>query len=161
MPIAINATQETIMLKLRGNFFTWKPGQEKVIRDEELAKFIQTDRSDSGIAVLPDLMSDDEDVTPEELVARKAAAKEEREAALDAALERYVQKHRAVVANNQISLRRDLQQANIQADPGAFASDGELRSMELVLKYQKRAEDAQGAKIEKVKQLTAAIAKGK
>lgn len=160
MPTVINATQEDIQLKLRGNYFSWKPGQRKVIRDETLAQFIQTDRGDYGLAVIPDLMQDDEEVTPEQLEERRAAMKEVEEKACSEALDRYLKRLRSIVANNQISLRRDLEQSNIKADPGAFASDGELKAMELVLKYQKRAEDAEGEKIKRVKELTNAI-KGK
>lgn len=160
MAITINATQETVTLKLRGNFFTWKPAQKKVIRDEELAHFIKTERSDSGIAVIGDLVGENEDVTPEELEERKAANADSERAECDAALERYVQKHRAVVANNQISLRRDLEQKNIKADPAVFASTGELESMKLVAKYQKRSEDAEASKIAEVKKLMEQVNKG-
>lgn len=160
MAVTINATQETITLKLRGNFFSWKPGQKKVIRDEELAHFIMTERSDSGIAVIADLMTDEEDVSPEELEQRRLDNAGAEEAAIEGALDRYVKKHRQVVANNQISLRRDLEQANIKADPAVFASTGELESMKLVAKYQKRAEDAEANKIAEVKRLMEQVNKG-
>lgn len=160
MSVTINATQETITLKIWGNWFTWKPGQKKVIRDEEMAKFIAMERKDSGIAVIPELMRDDEEVTPEELDARRAASVGVEEEECRNALERYVARHREVIANNQISLRRDLQQANIQADPAAYASTGELESMKLVAKYQKRAEDAEAAKIAEVKRLMSQVTKG-
>ena len=161
MAVVINATQETITLRLRGNYFTWNPSQKKVIRDEELAHFIMTERSDSGLAVISELVKDDEDVTPEELEQRKLDGVGLEEAACHQALERYVSKHRDVVANNQISLRRDLEQKNIKADPAAFASTGELESMKLVAKYQKRAEDAEATKIAEVKKLMEQVNKGK
>lgn len=160
MSIVINATQETITLRLRGNFFTWKPGQKKVIRDEDLAHFILTERTDSGLAVIPELVKDDEEVSPEELEERRAGAGEREEAECAAALERYVQKHRRVIENNQISLRRDLEMAGIKADPAAWASTGELESMRLVAKYQKRSEDAEASKIAEVKKLMEQV-KGK
>lgn len=153
MAVVINATQETITLRLRGNYFSWKPGQKKVIRDEELAHFIRTERGDSGLAVISELMRDDEEVSPEELEERRAALITSEQEECAAALERYVQKHRRVIENNQISLRRDLEQRGIKADPAAFASAGEVESMKLVAKYQKRAEDAEATKIAEVKRL--------
>ena len=160
MSITINSTQETITIKVWGNWFTWKPGQKKIIRDEEMAKFISLERKDSGIAVIPELVKDDEDVTPEELEVRRAANVGVEEEECRHALERYVAKHREVIANNQVSLRRDLQQKNIQADPAAYASTGELESMKLVAKYQKRSEDAEAAKISEVRRLMNQVTKG-
>jgi len=141
MSIVINATQEEVKLQLQGNFFTWKPGQERVIRNENLAKFIQTDRRGYGLAVIPDLMADDEEVSPEQLEARKKEHAAIKEAACEEALNSYISRLREVIYNNQVSLRRDLEQANIKSDPGSYASDGELAAMRTVAKYQRRAED--------------------
>ena len=160
MSLVINATQETITLRLRGNYFSWKPNQKKIIRDEELAHFIKTERSDSGLAVISELIKEDEDVTPEELELRKANAVGEEVTEVKAALDRYVMKHRRVIENNQIHLRRDLEQKNIKADPAVFASSGELDSMRLVAKYQRQAEDAEANKIDEVKKLMEQV-KGK
>ncbi len=160
MALVVNATQEKITLVLQGNYFTWEPGKEKVIRNPELVKFIQTNKNDYGLAVLPDLVGEDEDVSPEELAERRAQAKEIREVECEAALDRYIKRLRTVIANNQISLRRDLEQKNIKADPSAYASDGELEAMRLVAKYQKRAEDAQAAKMAEVKKLMEQVNKG-
>ncbi len=160
MPIVVNATQENISIKIAGNWFAWKPGQERVIRDLDIAKFIEIDRKDSGLAVLPDLMADDEEVSPEQLEERKEAQTERKRQLCEEALDRYIAHHRMIIANNQISLRRDLEQANIKADPAAFASKGEVEAMKLVAKYQKRAEDAEQAKIDEVKKLMNSVNKG-
>jgi hypothetical protein len=160
MAIVINATQETITLRLRSHYFTWKPAQKKVIRDEELAHFIRTERGDSGLAVISELVRDDEEISPEELEERRAASAEAEKLECEAALDRYVQKHRRVIENNQISLRRDLEQSGIKADPAVFASTGELESMKLVAKYQKSAEDKEQAKVEEVRRLMSNV-KGK
>jgi hypothetical protein len=157
MPIVINATQEPISIKIAGNYFTWKPGQERVIREASIAKNIEVDKKESGLAVLPDLMTDDEEVSPEEFEARKVAQIELKQQLCEAALDRYVTHLRSIIANNQVSLRRDLEQKNIKADPAAFASKGEIDAMRLVAKYQKRSEDAEQAKIDEVKKIMANV----
>jgi hypothetical protein len=160
MPIVINATQEKVTLLLQGNYFSWNPGQEKVIRNEDLARFIAKERGDSGLAVLPDLQSDDEMLSPEEFETRKASHKEARTRALDEALDRYIKRLREVIYNNQVSLRRDLEQANIKADPGSFASAGEIEAMRLVSKYQRRSEDEDAKRLAETKRLMGEINKG-
>jgi hypothetical protein len=160
MPIVANATQENITVKIAGNYFTFKPGQERVIHNASIARFIEMDLKDSGLVVLPELMTEDEEVTPEELEQRKIDGAERKKQILEEGLDRYVAKHREIIYNNQVSLRRDLEMANIKADPAAFASKGELDAMRLVAKYQKRSEDAEQAKIDEVKKLMGAV-KGK
>jgi hypothetical protein len=88
------------------------------------------------------------------------AGAEQRGQLIEQALERYVARHREIIYNNQVSLRRDLEVANIKADPAVFASKGEIESMRLVAKYQKRTEDAEQAKIDEVKKLMGQV-KGK
>jgi hypothetical protein len=161
MAVVVNATQEKVTLVLQGNYFTWEPGKEKVIRNPELVKFIQTNKNDYGLAILPDLIEDDEDVSPEEFERRKAEHAEQRALECDQALDRYIKRLRNVIYNNQVSLRRDLEQKNIKADPSSYASDGELEAMRLVAKYQKRAEDSEASKIAEVKKLMEQVNKGK
>ena len=158
--IIANATKENISVKVAGNWFNWGPEKQRVIQNDGIAKFIQMELTDSGLYVIPTLVGEEEEVTPEELEARKEAAKEQIELAKQNALDRYIAKHRQVIYNNQVSLRRDLEMASIKADPAAFASEGEINSMRLVAKYQKNAEDAEQAKIDEVKKLMGAV-KGK
>lgn len=155
-----NATKENISVKVAGNWFNWGPEKSRVIQNDGIAKFIQMELTDSGLYIVPTLVGEDEEVTPEELAERKEAAREQIEVAKQTALERYIAKHRAVIYNNQVSLRRDLEMKNIKADPAAFASEGEINSMRLVAKYQKGSEDAEQAKIDEVKKLMGAV-KGK
>lgn len=155
-----NATKENISVKVAGNWFNWGPEKSRVIQNDGIAKFIQMELTDSGLYVVPTLVGEEEEITPEELELRKEAAKETIELAKQNALDRYIAKHRQVIYNNQVSLRRDLEMASIKADPAAFASDGEINSMRLVAKYQKNAEDAEQAKIDEVKKIMGQV-KGK
>lgn len=153
MPIVVNATNEKITLQLQGNWFTWEPNKEKVIRNETLARFIQTERSDSGLAVVSEIVADNEDVSPEEYETRKQRYEEEKKVACEAALGRYIEKLRRIIYNNQVSLRRDLEQANIKASPEAYASSGEMEAMRLVAKYKKAEDDKEAMKADEAKKL--------
>lgn len=142
MARVVNATQEEINICLAGgNWFRFKPGQEKKMNDD-VARFIATERKDSGLAVLPDLPeNEDGDVSEEEMAQRKAEHDAAKEAAIQAALDGYLAFHRSVVYNNQVSLRMDLEQANMKVDPAKLASKGEINSMRILAKYQRAHED--------------------
>lgn len=163
MPRVINATEETISIKLCGNYFTFKPGASKNMKPE-LANFIQMDRRDSGLAVVPDLFGEDVDMaemSDEQVQARKDELKEIEATAKEEALRAYLQKYRQVIANNTIHLRRDLEQANIKAAPESFVSDGELEAMRIVSRYQKKDEDKDQLRADEARKLIEKINKGK
>lgn len=157
MPTVVNATQEEIQIKVVGNYFKFGPGKSKVM-NADIASWIQTNpgAKGCGLAVLPDLYQEGEeidDVSTAEMKARKEAQEETKAQALESALHEYLEKYRRVIYNNQVSLKQDLGKANIQADPAVFASKGELEAMRLVAKYQKSAEDTEQLKIDEVKKL--------
>lgn len=164
MPIVVNATQETITIKIVGNYFTFGPGKSKTL-NKDLALWIQTSEGAKGcgLAVLPDMYQEGEeidDITDEDMKGRRAHLEELKVQACDDALQEYIKKHRQIIYNNQVSLRQDLEKQNIKADPAAFASKGELEAMRLVAKYQKRAEDAEQSKIDEVKRLMRNVKEG-
>ncbi len=141
----MNATKEEQTIKALGNWFTFKPGQVKQVNDD-LGHWITTMKAESGLVSLPDAYEDPEYKNSPE---GKAAIEEARERGVKA----YVDFHRSIVANNQVSLRRDLGQANIQADPAIYATQGELNSMRIVAAYQKAADDAEQKKVDEVREL--------
>lgn len=145
MALVYNATEELQSFKAAGNWFTFKPKQMKQM-DDAIAHFIATERQEFGMVLLPEELSDPEyKASPE--------GKELLEQKTEQGINSFVSALRQVIYNNQVSLRQDLQQANIQADPASFASDGELKAMELVAKYQRAKNDDEQKKIDKVKEL--------
>jgi hypothetical protein len=163
MPTVINVTDETISIQARGHWFNWKPGQEKVIRDEKLASFIEIDRRGYGLAVLPDLTTQAEDdgdieVTEEQMAERKAAREAQKKEACRIALDAYVARLRETIKNAQVSLARDLAHKDYKYDPANDYSDGELQAMRLVAKYDKKGKDAAQERIEEIKKLEKQIA---
>ena len=151
----MNCTNEEQTFKIVGNWFTFKPGQKKQMQDE-IAHLIQTERKEFGMAVLPAQFEDpDYERNPETAEEAKQILAQLK----DTAVNNYLAHHRAVIANNQISLRRDLEQANIKADPAVYASEGERASMAIVAKYMRSQKDAEQSKIEETKRLLKEIEK--
>jgi hypothetical protein len=149
MGIIYNATKEEQTIRALGNWFTFKPKQMKVLADN-LSSWISVQKKEHGLIELSSAFEDPEYKNSEAGKAALAAAEAE-------GVESYLKHHRMIIANNQISLRRDLDQANIKADPAAFASDGEIESMKIVAKYASREEDIAQKRAEEVQRLMKAI----
>lgn len=141
-----NPTQEVVTVKVAGNYFTLKPDTRKRVNDD-IAHFISTDRKESGLVVLPVEFEEE----PELL--KSAEGKVVLDKLKEEAIDHLIRFHRRIIANNQVSLRRDLEQANIKTDPAIEASEGELNSMRIVAKYQRSKQDAEQARAEEVKKL--------
>jgi len=164
MPIVVNATKEEITIKIVGSYFKFAPEKSKTM-GKDIASWIQTNpgAKGCGLAVIPDLYQDGEEideVSSADMNARKAAQEELRTQAIESALQEYLDKHRRLIYNNQVSMRQDLGKANIQADPAVFASKGELDAMRLVARYDSKGQDAEQSKIDEVNKLMGAV-KGK
>lgn len=163
MALVINATEENVTIQVAGNYFNWKPGQEKTIRDERIANFITTDRRGCGLAVLPDVLSAAEDagdveVTAEELAERHAARNATKKEAMALALRDYINHKREIIKNNQVSLARDLARADYKYGPEHEMSDGEFLAMELVAKYDAKGKDQAQEKLDRIEKLKKQIA---
>lgn len=133
MPLIYNTTEETQSTKAAGNWFTLKPGQTKMVNDN-IAHFISQERRETGIVVLPVEFDEPEHRLTDEGKAQMLALKEEGIRSFVAGLE-------SRVRNNQVSLRRDLERANIKVDPAIEASSGEMEAYKLLAKYKKSGED--------------------
>lgn len=144
--LVMNATNESQTTVAFGNYFTFKPKEMKRIKNDDIARWIGENRLHQGLFSLGDEFEDPDYRATDEA---KATIKELEESAL----KHYVDSLRKTIYNNQVSLRQDLERANIKADPATFASEGELKAMRLVAQYQKANEDAEQAKINEVKRL--------
>lgn len=158
MPIVINATQENITVQAGGSYFTFKPGQEKTIRNPDIANFIQTERRGCGLAVLPDVLTAEEDagdveVTAEELAERRSSRDSLKKEACALALRDYVSHKRQIIKNNQVSLARDLARADYKYGPEHEMSDGEFEAMKLVAKYEKMGKDSDQVRLDEIEKL--------
>lgn len=158
MALVINATEENVTVQVAGNYFNFKPGQEKTIRNEQIAHFIATERRTSGLAVLPDVLTADEDsgdveITAEQLADRRATRDSAKKEACAHALREYIDHKRYIIKNNQVSLSRDLARADYKYGPEHEMSDGEFAAMELVAKYDKKGKDASQERLDQIEKL--------
>lgn len=145
MALVFNATAETISVKVYGNYFTFKPKQIKTLQDN-VAHEMVTSRSEDGLVGLsPEFEDPTYKTTPEGKAAYETAEKQ--------GVDAFIAKQRGLIYNNQVSLRRDLERANLKYDPSIEASKGELEAMRLVAKYQKSMEDSNQAKADEIKEL--------
>jgi DNA polymerase III alpha subunit len=163
MALIINATEETVTVQVAGNYFTFKPGQKKTIRNEGIARFIATEKRGCGLAVIEDLISEDEEngdaeVTEEQIEERKAKRKELEAAACAGALKAYLDVKRDLIKNNQVSLARDLARADYKHGAEHEISEGELEAMRVVARYERKGKDANEERLKEVEKLKKQIA---
>lgn len=145
MGIILNATNETISVKAHGNWFTFKPKQYKIMNDD-LVAFLSAHRAEDGLVELPTDFEDPSHLkTPE---GKEAFAKAEAEG-----VARYVAKLKETVNNCLISMKKDLQMKNIQTDPRAFMSDGEMKALEKLAEYQTAGKDEEQKRVDRAREL--------
>lgn len=153
MALVMNASAETANFKVYGNHFSMKPGQIKTFQDH-VARFIAiTDTTRNlGLVTLPD---DLEDLDYRQSEDGKRTLDEKRKEGID----NRVSCLRQIIYNNQVSLRQDLERANIKADPRVYASLGEVKAYEELAGYQIHKEDEDKKKVDRIKALEAKINK--
>lgn len=145
MPIVYNATADEQSFQAHGKWFTFKPEQKKIM-SEEMALFISMERKANGMVVLPSEYEEPDYQTTPEGQARLAKLRQE-------GVDNYINFHRDIIRNNQVSLRRDLERHGEKVDPAIEISEGELKSMEIVAKYQKIKGDSEQIKVDHVREL--------
>jgi hypothetical protein len=152
MGLVYNASAEEQHIVVFGNHFTLKPKQIKNFEDR-ISNFIMTERRDFGLVTLPEEFMDPSFAQSEE---GKAILKGKEEEGIAAR----VRHLRAVIYNNEVSLKQDLERANIKVDPKVYASSGEVAAYRELAKYRKDKDDADLKKVEELKQLEAQIKAG-
>lgn len=148
----LNPTNEKQTVKALGNFFEFKPGQIKQIQDD-IGQFIALKKADTGIVAIPQQY---EELEWRDSPEGKQALAEAKQRGID----NYLGALRRLIYNNQVSLRMDLEKANIKADPAVFASEGELNAMRLVAQYQSKKADEDQKRVDEVKKLVDQIGPG-
>lgn len=145
MPLVMNTTYEDKSIQAYGSWFSFKPGQIKNM-DEKFANFIGEKRAYLGFMVLPSTLEDDEFKSS---VEGQKVIEEIR----NQGIANYLTHLRSIYRNNVDSLRQDLKMRNIDTDPRALMSEGELQAVELLAKYSDREQDLQKQRVDKVAEL--------
>lgn len=141
----LNALDKDVHTKVFGNHFTFKAGQVKRMRGE-IGDFIAKERGYLGLVAVSDKFDDPEYKTTEagqaELEAKKREGKEKR-----------AQHLQWQVHNLQVSLRQDLDNANIKADTLSFATKGDLDAMDELATLQRAEADEAKARLQRAREL--------
>lgn len=151
MALVMNASTETVEFKVYGNHFTLKPGQIKTFQDH-MARFVAINDTTKGLGLI---------TLPDELEDLDYRSSPEGKTILDTKREEGINNRitclRAVIYNNQVSLRQDLERSNIKADPRAFATAHEVKAYEELVKYQAKQDDEEQSKVARIKELEAKL----
>lgn len=139
----MNALDKDVRVQAFGNWFTFKAGQIKRMRGE-IGSFLVINKAYYGFVELPMSFEDPEFKNSEE---GQRILAEKRQQGIDARV-RYLTQQ---IHNLRVSLRQDLDTANIKADVNGFATDGDLAAMDELLGYQRLRADAQKEKAEKAR----------
>jgi len=145
MALVMNARTEEVSVKVRGNWFTFKSKQIKHF-EPNIAQFMTDELSEEGLVSLPEELEDLDFRTSQ-------AGKDIIKTAEVKGIDNFVKKLRRVIFNNQVSLRQDLERANIKVDPAVYATEGEKEAMRLLAKYQRANKDSQQASVDEIKDL--------
>lgn len=154
MPVIMNALDEEQQISVGGTYFHFAPRQLKFFSNENIARTLVKNNKELGFMSMPDEMSHLAMAKPEnfdKIISsdEKALIEEKRKEGV----ENYCSHLRALVYNAQVSMRKDLDTANIKTDPRSVASKGDLRNLEQLVKYQAKKEDADQKRIDRFKEL--------
>lgn len=159
--LVYNATPETVTVQAFGNWFTFKPGQYKVMQ-KDIAEFLMVNKAYLGLTGLPEFITEGpgEDATPE---AMKEFEERKKEAIMEAkrvGTQRRVAHLTSVVRNLEVGLQRDLDQANLKINSTLMATDGELAAYKELAKYKAAQTDESSKRAAEIAELQKQIKAG-
>jgi hypothetical protein len=146
MAVVMNCLDEEQTAVVGGAHFTFKPRQIKHIYQESIAGLLTSEKKEYGFVSLPEEILDKEFA---DSPAGKAILEAKRKEGVDA----FCKKLRSQLYNLNVSLKQDLDKSNLKVDPRVFASEGDIKAMELLAKYQSRKEDEDQKKVDRIKEL--------
>ncbi len=149
-----NPTEEDVTTVINGSFFSWKPGQIKMLRAGQ-AEFVDTNRKDTGLMKLEDprFIPAEQDkyiVGFEKTAEGQAILAPLREKGINNLISHLMD----IIRNNQVCLRQDLANKYPTGDSAklaaTYASPAELNAMRLVAKYKRKTPDNAAKQVEEV-----------
>lgn len=154
MPAIMNALDEAQTVTVGGNTFHFAPRQVKAFYNNDIASVITRIKGEFGFIELPAELEYIAHLKPEQQKNGVAPEhKEILESKRKEGVEAYCRRLRGLIYNAQVSLRKDLEMANIKADPRTFASEGDVKNMEQLVKYQTSKNDETQVRVDKLKEL--------
>lgn len=151
MALIYNPRPDSVSVQVAGNWFEFKPGQVKLIHNDNFAHVIVTDKAYEGLVDVPDIMV--EQPNSEEALKIKKAAQER---GIRARVE-YLEK---VKYNLLVSLQKDLDIKGLKISPLTLASAGEKAALRELVKYQDMAADEQAKELAELTKITEKLSDG-
>jgi len=145
MALVLNCLKQEVSVQALGDWFTFKGEQMKELNDNK-ATFIGDRKAYLGFVRVPEAFADVEYRNSEEGKAALEALKKQGITARCDFL-------RQTVNNELVSLKGDLDRANIQADVRAYMSPGATAAMEELASYKRSDAEAAAAKIKHIEEL--------
>lgn len=148
-----NPTAVKQSLQALGKWFTFAPGEKKMIHNEEIAHFILTDKRSYGIVGLPDRFAEDAEY----------AQSEEGQAILEAKRQEGIQNRinylNMLVHNEEVSLRQDLEKSGQRINPNLLSSNQYVQCLEELKEYKRAKDDGEKEKMARIARLKADLNK--
>ncbi len=149
-----NPTEEEVNTKIHGSWFSWAANQKKVLYGEEKAQFIEQNRKETGLVILPNAFNPQSDEYVEgyeQTPQGKAVLAEKREQGIN----NLIEYHLGIVRNNQVCLAQDFTRHYGSPETGKQmakyeASPGEVNSMRIVSKYKRKSNSNAQRKAEEI-----------
>lgn len=152
-----NPTEENVSTRIHGSWFSFAPGAKKSFHRPGFGHFIEQNRKETGLVILPPQFNPNSDQFIEGYEST-AEGKKILEEKRTLGINNLIDFHLAVVRNNQVCLAQDIARQYGSPDTGARmakyeASKGELESMRLVAKYKGKAQGHAQQKAEEIEKL--------
>lgn len=144
----MNALPEEQTIMAHGKHFHFKANQVKAFQNDSIGTFILRERADHGFVEIPAMFNEEEGDVGDYNRDPKII-EEKRKVGVD----NYCANLRRILYNLQVSLKKDLDLKNLRMDPRNLATDGDLKHMEQLVKYQTKREDTEQLKIDRIKEL--------
>lgn len=127
MPYIMNTLEDRVRTQAHGKWFTWNPGEIKILHNANLAVFLAQHRGEEGLAEVPDAIMELDKNSNE----YKTAIYEVRKSGIM----KFVAKNNYIVRNLEMSLRGDYERTGQKGNYTFEASKGELEAYKHLKKY--------------------------
>lgn len=145
MALILNCLKQDVSVQALGDWFSFKGEQMKELNDNK-AIFIGDKKAYMGLVRVPDAFADLEYRQSEE---GKAALESLKAQGVTARCDWL----RQTINNELVSLKGDLDRANIQGDVRAYMSPGATKAMEELAAYKRSDAEAAAAKVKHIEEL--------
>lgn len=160
MSLIMNTLEDEQTVVVGGSHFHFKPKQIKHFYQQDIARTLLRNNQELGFVELPDDLEYLCHLPPGKSV--KETILPEHQAIIDErttqGVDAYCRHLRALVYNAQVSLKQDLDKANIKSDVRTWYSKGDLKNMTQLLKYQSKHMDESQERVNQIKEIEKKLA---